>query len=535
MVARSTVLNPQQQRLLSELWQSSAETQAAEDSAALAPPQSRAGHATKNHALGDLLLQPQLRAVALKVLNTQQWVVTDQNLASGQTLRIQLREDRQFQLLKPLPIGTQATTGQDHKLHPQSLPIASAELKTSNSPPPLTPGIYGKKHFQVATPLSTSLPSGNDRANQAQIRSTLDSVSTNMVHPNQLEAAKIRHYLRHTLPHGQNVSLVIKQFQQVLTATEKMSPELKSLTLEPKAWQILGQLVATLKAPQQLQQASILKTALNNSGVFAEAKQRIAASSALALSQPNDKGVQPSSQISSPSDPHSGDTKVLLSQLLQLTSPAQNPNVASQTNPIAQSPSLLFQVLNQLQGLGSNNRQQAREFSAIANQQIHALTRSALFKITGLQLQQLLQQSSELAPANQGVTIEIPVKIAEQILPLTIYIEEKPSNDQREQEKSEKQTQARDTKASKRWRVFLEFDLEQQGKFTGEINLVENRVQAKFWANNASLRRQAKEQLETLKQKMQASGIEIEDIAIASNEPPKRSISMGYSLVNVTT
>lgn len=88
---------------------------------------------------------------------------------------------------------------------------------------------------------------------------------------------------------------------------------------------------------------------------------------------------------------------------------------------------------------------------------------------------------------------------------------------------------------NKQWQVFLEFDLGEQGTFASEIQLMGNRVQAKFWSESQGLRRQAKEQLQQLKQKIESSGIEVTEIVVSKTAPPSRQTSLGYSLVNVTT
>ena len=473
--------------------------------------------ALKNQALTKLLAQPKLNAVELKVLNLRQWVITNQSLPVGQSVQVQLREDHQLQLLK-LPTST-----------PDKLKtFENSEAKTPAKPP------FEPSNFSTAT-YSKKRQSMPQPAPAADIKNlpSLDSIPNNKVQQKNLESAVIRHYLRQTLPYGQNLSQVMQQLRRVLVAAEKMTPDIRLSILEPKIWQKLESLAGSTISPKQLQQVSMLKNAVKNSGVFAEAIQL----SQQGTGSPPKQPVQASRSSPEVKQPAALDTKLLLAELEKLTSSGNaNPPSPIQPSPkpLAPNSSLLFHTLNQLQGFESKTKQ-TQDYAHTAKQQIHSLVRSALLQITGQQLQQLLAQNSEAAPLNHSAMIEIPVRISEQVLPLTLFIEEKAPFDEDDESLSDEGKTSQEKKANKQWRVFLEFDLADKGKFASEIKLVGNQVQATFWSENRHLRSQAQEQLQTLKQKMQASGIEVSDMKVLQHQPPKRQTSLGYSLVNVTT
>ena len=93
----------------------------------------------------------------------------------------------------------------------------------------------------------------------------------------------------------------------------------------------------------------------------------------------------------------------------------------------------------------------------------------------------------------------------------------------------------RPRKKSRRWHVFMEFDLVDMGWFASEINVCDNKVKTLFWAENTRTRISARQKLEELQEKLKQSGIEVEELRCLEGGPPKRPTGIKQTLVDITT
>ncbi len=161
---------------------------------------------------------------------------------------------------------------------------------------------------------------------------------------------------------------------------------------------------------------------------------------------------------------------------------------------------------------------------------LHRQLLQTLAGITSHQANSLLQKqaSTETGGTLYHWNIELPIKMGEHLVPMHISVEEKPEYDDNPgtNKKAEK---------ARRWEVRMSFELPDDGNLHAHIRVVNDTVNASLWAEQPQLLEKAKQQLQTLQQRMQKSGVTVEKIECLAGSPPTQANSLGYALVDIKT
>ena len=454
----------------------------------------------------ELLTSAKLLLAEVKLLHNTHLVYTNRPLSIGQQIQVQVRTDGQLLLL-------------DTAAKP-----AEAKLPAANSTAPRLPAV-------------NALPAGNYASREA--------------------AELIAHGLRRYLPQSAPLVELFKTIATVVEVTKTTPEASRSALLPEPVWKTLTQLSQRVMSPEQLQKPEVLQYLLKNSGQVFESRLATVSRDFTTMANkpgstqtagprlgPTMRGSQQVTDIGKHGESASlqqlvdKDQKALLLSLAkELASiPMATTNPASGVtakNPAADLFSLLTILFNQL-GRGLKVKQEQsqnqQQFVALLKSQVNA----GIARIQTQQLQQLNHAAADNLATPSGGIFELPVKINENVFPLFIHIQEKPLKEKiQEEENQNKKSSPR--KKSRRWHVFMEFDLDELGWFASEINVCDNKVKTLFWAENTRTRNSARQQLEELQEKLKHSGIEVEELRCLEGEPPKRPTGIKQTLVDITT
>ncbi len=454
---------------------------------------SSARQALANLAKLELLTSPKLLLADLKLLQNTHLIYTNRPLTAGQQIQVQVRADGQLLLLDP--------------------PATSAQAKITE------PGA-------VAAAKNASIQPANHFASR--------------------EAAElIAQGLRRYLPHDNSSVELFKTIAKLVDLTKTVPDTTKPALLPEPAWKALAQLNQKPLAPEQLQKPEVLQQVLKGSGHYFESTlaQVVRNAPRAGTSASASPGTEAKTAETSPALADKNiqplierDQKALLLSLVKELAQPPQPHPATGTTLKSPAPDLfsLFTVLFNQLGRGLK----ARQDPAQNQQQLAALLKTqvatSLARIQTQQLQQLNHAAADNLTAPTGGTFEIPVKINENIFPLFIHLQERPVKEKSgEDEKKDKKDNSR--KKSRRWQVFMEFDLDDLGWFASEINVIDNKVKTHFWAENTNTRNSARQKLDELKEKLKQNGIDVEELRCLEGEPPKRPTGIKQTLVDITT
>lgn len=456
----------------------------------------------------ELLTSSKLLLAEVKLLNDTHLVYTNRPLSVGQQIQVQVRTDGQLLLLDTVAKPTDAKTAVTNS---PAAPVPAANSSNLNSPP-----VASFANRQAA----------------------------------ELITQGLRRYLPQTAP-------AVELFKTITTLLEvtKTVPESTGPTLLPEpVWKTLAQLNQRALSPEQLQKPEVIQYLMKNSGQFLES--RLAGFirdntppgnklGALPVANPRTQGEQlpvadnrTRMESASIQQIFDKDQKALLLSLAKVLSAVPmataDPGAgATLKNPGPDLFSLLTILFNQLgRGLKvkQDQAQNQQQLVALLKGQVNA----SIARIQTQQLQQLNHSAADNLAAPTGGMFEVPVKINENIFPLFIHMQEKPLKEKPEQEEN-KDTKNNPRKKSRRWHVFMEFDLDDLGWFASEINVCDNKVKTLFWAENTRTRNSARQKLEELQVKLKQSGIEVEELRCLEGEPPKRPTGIKQTLVDITT
>ncbi len=484
-----------------------------------------------------LLQSPQLKLAQLLVDGRPLLTYTDRPLQPGQPVPVQLAEGQRLVMMGPdvlqKLLGQAATAS----------PTASAEAKmTSPNPANQSPDLRVNLSRQSSTfqsgPLQTLLdiqqgqkpPLTETPGAQPQVRQLLaDALRTLLPQqdqPRELYAALPQ---LQQLPASQRHELLPQSLQQALkTAADQ------------------------LRSVDQLANARLLPMVLKNSGVFFEHK--------LASTLPGNTTQAAQQTANPPEDARiitnrltTQDLKGALLQLLAQTRQAlgQSPvlpdartgqTTQNATTPLTTIPGLpadlrlpagfpgLLQLLQQLP------QRQAPELSSkqLRTQLLLLLHQHTLISLARVQLQQLhplnhQQGQADTNQPSQSWVFDIPVRQGHDIHHLELRLEQTWIDDKDADDDSQSNARTR------QWSVTLHFDLPDAGAFYAQLQLIDQTVSAKFWAEREATLRETRSRLDNLREQLEAEGLVVQQLQCLDGTPPGHRISLNYSLVDVTT
>lgn len=452
-----------------------------------------------------LLASPPLKLVQLQLNNRALLTYTDQPVQVGQQIPVKLdTQQRLVQLLTALSAGTSPLTTK------QGAPDLAAITKAQQSV--VHTAAQAKAQSALAEALRTLLP---QKEKPQELFATLAPLQ----------------------------QLPIKKRDQLLPVTVQ---------------QALRNVADQLRSMPQLTNPKLLPMVLKNSGVQFE--QKLAAS----LSPAPESSAATKNPVSTPTSPisqrlisqdYKGALLHLLNQLGQAlgkVAPPMNevpptpltstPSATSSTTPLPFSPfqstgfalptPLQFPTaLQLLQHLAARPNLDLSD-KVLRTQLMLLLHQHTLTSLAKVQLQQLHtlnhQQSQVDSPQpTQSWLFDIPVRYGQDVHPLEIRIDQEWVNDEKNEENQRDKV--------KQWSVMLSFNLPRLGGLYAQLTILDDAVSAKLWAEQTSTLAQAQASLESLRQQLQAQGVEVKQLQCVNGPPPSRSVSLNYALVDIQT
>lgn len=145
------------------------------------------------------------------------------------------------------------------------------------------------------------------------------------------------------------------------------------------------------------------------------------------------------------------------------------------------------------------------------------------------------QPSSETRSNLQQFHTELPLRFNEQILPLQLSIHEQEIEKERYKDEDAEKNNDDEQSSTRRWQVFLSFDLPSNEKLHTQLTIIESSISATLWAESASLCYKAQQDISWLRDKLLANGLTVEDIICLQGRPQQKEVSLDYNLVDIKT
>lgn len=488
-----------------------------------------------------LLQSPQVKLAQLLVNGKPLIVYSDRPMTAGQSLMVQLTDSQRLVWLsqpnasglnpavKPAPDAGAQRIAADFLVN-LSRPGATSPLQTLRD--------ISQPGSNLPAAASQSLPNNHLRLLLAEALRTL---LPQQDQPRELFSA---------LPQLQQLSASQRQW------------------LPPSLQQALKAAADQLRTPEQLSNPRLLQLALKNSGVFFEHKlaTRLAEAAGPIAKGATEKqtgnlGPQATEAQILTNRLTTQDLKGALLQLIHQTrvalgsdaalvltpgkgearagsqeagsSPVTTSNSTSTTPAselLAKSlPSLLhlLQLLPQKPPQELNSKQLRTQLLLLLHQQaLSSLARVQMQQVHSLNHQ---QGQSDSAQPSQSWIFELPVRFGHEAHYLELrlqqdWVEEKTGQD--EDSPTEKKRQ---------WTVHLSFDLPEAGPFHAQLQVVDESVSARFWAERETTLDRVRTQLEGLRQQLESEGISVTQLQCQAGKPANQRMSINYSLVDITT
>lgn len=429
-----------------------------------------------------LLQSPQLKLLRLEVHQQSLVTYSDRPLVAGESIKVLLKGQQLVQL--PLEAN------RAHRL-----------LKADS------PGgaIRGR-----------DLPSGIGQAavNQNTGRHA-SAQSAPSLSPGQVE--KLAQTLRSVLPLAEKPDL-----SPILPLIEQMSPNRQRQIFSPNLQEALKRAAVQLRGPEQLTRPEGLRRALENSGVGLEHKL------AQILSTKNQpQGGTANDKPRSLAQVLGQDWKALLLKVLHQTTSDLN-SLGSRPHARPEQLPDLSQLLGQAaQQMRTDGQQKTLQIQLL--QSLHQATLQSLARVQLAQLQGLgaPQAQAEGAQPSQSLSLEIPLRMGQETLPLFMYMEQDWYQKQEEKRRSAGKV--------RQWQVSLSFDLPELGPFYAQVTVRGEQVGARLWAERETSSQKIQNHLSRLQERLTRDGVEVTRLEVHTGAPPRRRTQIHYTLVDVTT
>lgn len=471
------------------------------------------------------MLQSSQAKLAQLVINGKPLLIfSDRSMVQGQNLTIQLSESQRLLWSpQPSPTGNNTLSNADAARGQPDLQV--------NLSRPLN-----------SSPLQTLLDiQGPDKKVQLQAGTDVKRLLADALRTLLPQQDQPRELFR-----------ALPQLQQVIGSHRQWIP--------PSLQQALKTAADQLRTPEQLSNPRLLQLALKNSGVFFEHKL----ASQLADADNGNRGPVPD-RLSSGSGLQTSETQILTNRLttqdlkgalLQLVhqirvaladedassrsstaTTVDKESAASQPGKTYSASELILQknlpsLLHFLQLLPQ--KQQELSSKQLRTQLLMLLHQQTLTSLARVQMQQVhtlnhQQAQGDIAQPSQSWIFELPVRLGSE----TCYLEISLRQDWVD-EKSEQDAEGSSEK-KRQWTVQLSFDLPEAGQFHAQLQVVDETVSARFWAEREETLTRVKSRLDSLRQQLESEGIKVTQLQCMPGKPASQRMSINYSLVDVTT
>lgn len=353
--------------------------------------------------------------------------------------------------------------------------------------------------------------------------------------------------LRQYLPQESSISSNLNTLQRLIT---QLTTQLTSQHAIPKELQehaLIKALSAVLNKPTTLNHtthASTLRPAIQNSGANLENKLvNLLNQSGNNQSVKLETATSPRS-ISS-NGPPSSIEKDLKAQLLRVLDIIQqtsaSPTTSHHHRPLTPSAidKLLLNLFSPRASTESTQQQLSGQQVTTGIAQLAESIRpnilAAIARIAVYQLRHLSQSINEGSTSPSGAFMELPIKVGEQFIPLILQIQEKPSPFEEKEKDEEKKRKKEKNTLRKRWHIFMEFDLDQYGKFASDIDYCEPQVKTQIWVEHAPFWELTQKHLHELRQELESNGVEVEELTCHKGKIPNKEMKIDQHLVDIRT
>lgn len=228
------------------------------------------------------------------------------------------------------------------------------------------------------------------------------------------------------------------------------------------------------------------------------------------------------------------DIKAILLNVITIINNLQNTANTSITQPAINLTGFDKLLKTLLSPSSSKNEYQDTQKKVLEN--IKILANTVLTRISTNQLRSLNQGQTE-STGNHSVSMDIPIKIGEQFVPLHMQIEERIKDKiyNEEHSHSDKKNDKKNRTNSSRWHVLLEFSFLEKGEFFSEIEVTGDVLKSTIWAENKAIRQELEKQLPRLHAQLTAQGIEIDELRSLANKPKGKTNEIRHHLVDIKT
>ncbi len=317
----------------------------------------------------------------------------------------------------------------------------------------------------------------------------------------------------------------------------------------------LERLFASLPTPAQVTEPRALQQAVQNSGLFLEAR--------LANAVRDAAGGRADAQASARTVVQSDLKANLIRAFQALEAPAREGAVAQiPRQTTALTPDQVLRVLRTVTtssgtapnpappgGVAGSVSGEALQLGFPAPVSVAAtpatipsggtldLALSVLLRQLAANISRITVQQVQTAAAQQGAgpepgalnswQVELPVRHADgnvQVFQFRIDEEERHGGDGENNEEKIRQ-----------WKVTLAFDLAPLGPMYAQIRLWDQHVATRFWAEKTATLQAVRSELDTLKQKLGNLGLQVEELDCMEGAPPVRKTMLSQQLVDVRT
>lgn len=354
-------------------------------------------------------------------------------------------------------------------------------------------------------------------------------------------ADKIEQALRQALPQQQSLKVLLPLLQKIVRQPPQHWP--KNLNHN------IDQLLKQFPSAEQLQQPKMLKRALQNSGVFFEAKlaQRISQQQSLQTPTRTAKTTAGSQPVVTKTDINA-DIKGLMQRIVPQiekasASPASLPSTLM-TKPPSQATTTQTtaddakQSLNlysdkptppvlgnpaQTKTQNSNDQKTDVILRQLGQQLLASLARTQLNQLESLGARQ--QNTAESQGLINSWNLELPIVHGNQVDHLQLKI------DQQEAESDNKGK----AEPQKQWTVTLNFDLHSLGKMNVQLKIIEHTVAATVWSQLEYTHQQVKQHMQLLRGNLEKVGVTVKNVDCQLGLPPKTQTPIYRQLVDIRT
>lgn len=471
-----------------------------------------------------LLSQPAVKLVTLTHKQVEFSAITDLPINKGQPLSVVvsargLRLLIDTQQVSAAPLQLSATTGrlpsQDTALALQALGKNESTKQTNQSPP---------AHLNAAGMTFTSKNPPSGRAGEQSTVSTPQSLFGKPEAPVEgttlaRSAASIRAIaaaVASALPKAQPTSVLLDSNVKLVTLLQHVPGHALPPAIKPllPLLNTLQQQTLELTSDRPLTPATIAR-AMSNNGTFHERNALRAISGSDETKALNEN-----------------DIKALLIKTIEglsQLSPAQADAGAKQAITNDAVARLWLGLVN---GLGGKNEKLKMNVSTKENLLLLSqnLAQNSLAKIQLNQYRSLATTTNEAGQANQAIHLDIPLKWPDTYgnAYLQIFPPKEEEDTSASPDKSKRQKQ-------RRWRIFMELDMGDDGNLAVEFTVADSNVDATFWAEKDNLRQRAAAQLQKLRSDLAGQGLNVTDLRCSKHPPPEQKMNINYALIDVQT